>query len=136
MSASDRTVTALGHGRFLVDAGGRRTLAYGVTGPDADWVFVDGEVARFDRAATLPGGGRSGGSHTPDEDALSSPMPATVRAVLCAPGQQVARGDILVRLEAMKMELQISAPRDGTIAAVQCRPDDLVQPGVPLVTYA
>jgi biotin carboxyl carrier protein len=66
-------------------------------------------------------------------DELASPMPATVIAVTIAAGQRVTRGDILVRLEAMKMELPIVAPRDGTVGSVTCRAGDLVQPGVPLV---
>ena len=68
------------------------------------------------------------------EDALSAPMPATVTAVLVAPGATVSTGDTLVRLEAMKMELAIRAPVDGTVTGVACREGELVQPGRPLVT--
>ena len=68
-----------------------------------------------------------------DATALSSPMPATVAAVQVAPGQQVTAGDLLVMLEAMKMELPITAPRDGRVTAVNCQKGDLVQPGVQLV---
>ena len=60
-------------------------------------------------------------------------MPATVAAVHVKPGQQVARGDVLITLEAMKMELAIKAPRDGRVRTIACRAGDLVQPGVPLV---
>ena len=42
-------------------------------------------------------------------------------------------GDVVVLLEAMKMELPIRADTDGTVASVSCKPGDLVQPGVPLV---
>jgi acetyl-CoA/propionyl-CoA carboxylase biotin carboxyl carrier protein len=60
-------------------------------------------------------------------------MPATVAAIKVKPGQQVVKGDLLVMLEAMKMELPIKAPRDGRVTAVACRPGELVQPGVPLL---
>jgi 3-methylcrotonyl-CoA carboxylase alpha subunit len=60
-------------------------------------------------------------------------MPATVIGVSVAAGQVVTRGDVLVTLEAMKMEFALKAPRDGKVRAVQCRQGDLVQPGVPLV---
>jgi 3-methylcrotonyl-CoA carboxylase alpha subunit len=60
-------------------------------------------------------------------------MPATVVAINVAPGQAVAAGDVLVVLEAMKMELAVAAPHDGTVTAVACRVGELVQPGVPLV---
>ena len=66
--------------------------------------------------------------------ALAAPMPATVVATPAERGQAVRAGDVLVVLEAMKMELTIRAPRDGVVDALRCRRGDLVQPGVPLVT--
>ena len=60
-------------------------------------------------------------------------MPATVLAIAVQPGQRVAAGDVLLRLEAMKMELPVRAPRDATVIAVKCREGELVQPGVPLL---
>jgi biotin carboxyl carrier protein len=48
-------------------------------------------------------------------------------------GQQVARGETLLILEAMKMELPVRAPADGTVTAVNCIEGDLVQPGLPLI---
>jgi biotin carboxyl carrier protein len=60
-------------------------------------------------------------------------MPATVLRVEAAPGDAVRRGDTLVILEAMKMELPVRAPADGTVKAVHCQPGDLVQAGVPLI---
>ena len=52
------------------------------------------------------------------------------------PGDRVARGDTLIVLEAMKMELPLKAPVDGVIAAIACQVGDLVQPGIPLVELA
>ena len=68
-----------------------------------------------------------------DLDALCAPMPATVSAILAQPGAVVQAGDVLLRLEAMKMELAIRAPAAGRVATVHCRAGDLVQPGRPLV---
>ena len=68
-----------------------------------------------------------------DRDALCTPMPATVSAILVEPGQFVQAGDTLLRLEAMKMELAIRAPIDGRVKTVDCRVGDLVQPGRLLV---
>jgi 3-methylcrotonyl-CoA carboxylase alpha subunit len=56
-------------------------------------------------------------------------MPATVVSVMVEVGAHVTRGDTLVMLEAMKMELAIRAPRDGVVKAIHCQPGELVQPG-------
>jgi biotin carboxyl carrier protein len=50
---------------------------------------------------------------------LRAPMPAVVTAVLVEPGQQVKRGDILCRLEAMKMENEMASEADGTVKEVK-----------------
>jgi biotin carboxyl carrier protein len=62
-----------------------------------------------------------------------APMPATVVSIHASPGQNVARDEVLVTLEAMKMELPIKAPRAGRVTAVTCRQGELVQPGVRLM---
>ena len=49
---------------------------------------------------------------------MNSPMPGNVVKVECSVGQSVKAGDVLVVLEAMKMEIEVSAPVDGTVKAV------------------
>ena len=88
-----------------------------------------GVDANVDTAGARP----PGEPHEPGP-ALAAPMPATVVATPAERGQAVRAGDVLVVLEAMKMELTIRAPRDGVVDALRCRRGDLVQPGVPLVT--
>jgi urea carboxylase len=72
----------------------------------------------------------------PAEDALPegaiavrSPIAASVWSLACEPGAQVAEGDKLVVLEAMKMELNITAPSAGQVLELRCAPGALVQPG-------
>jgi 3-methylcrotonyl-CoA carboxylase alpha subunit len=60
-------------------------------------------------------------------------MPGTVLAIAVTTGQQVRTGDVLLTLEAMKMELPIRAPRDGVVTAINCTEGELVQPGILLV---
>jgi len=122
-------VTDLGHGRYLV--AGR--LAYAAGPPQARWVFLDGHVYVIDVRPAAGDPATAPDRRHDDELALASPMPATVAAVNVAPGQTVARGDVLVMLEAMKMELPIRAPRAGRVARVACKPGQLVQPGIALV---
>ena len=63
-------------------------------------------------------------------------MPATVIRLQTRAGDRVKRGDTLVVLEAMKMELPVRSNADGVVSAVHCREGDLVQPGVALIEIA
>jgi acetyl/propionyl-CoA carboxylase alpha subunit len=96
--------------------------------PDAPRVFLGGRVWELEIVAEE--GRRKRPASAGD---LEAPMPATVTAIVAAPGQHVRRGDILVKLEAMKMELPLRAPGDGVVVAINCSEGDLVQPGVTLV---
>ena len=51
-----------------------------------------------------------------NESHIAAPMPGAVSTVAVKPGQQVKAGDVLLTLEAMKMETSLSAPRDGKIS--------------------
>lgn len=120
-------VTSVGSGIYRVDDESRVWTVAIAGPPDNRWVWVDGMVARLDP----PSSGRSRGRTASDE--LSAPMPATVAKVLVQPGARVTRGDTLLMLEAMKMELPIRAPRDGVVKAVHCQQGQLVQPGTHLL---
>jgi 3-methylcrotonyl-CoA carboxylase alpha subunit len=61
---------------------------------------------------------------------LVSPMPGRVRQVLVGVGDTVARGQVILVLEAMKMEHSIRSPRDGVIAAIAHGQGELVEAGV------
>jgi len=74
----------------------------------------------------------NGGSIT----TIKSPMPGTVIAFKVIVGQQVKRGDVLLLLEAMKMENEIVAPQDGTIAALRVPASAAVNTGDALVDLA
>ena len=117
-------------GELLVHDGHRVSRVFAVTAGATIWVFHEGvtyEVAANPaarvRAAT------AGGS-------LTAPMPATVVDVKVSPGDTVTRGDILIVLEAMKMELPVRAPGDGRVVAVHCQPGQLVQPETSLIEIA
>lgn len=123
------TVIELGNGRYEVVSGDRRRLAYAVRRGAETWVWLEGVVYVLDRsgASVVP---RHRGD---DAGALAAPMPATVAAIRVELGQAVRAGDVLVTLEAMKMEMTVAAPRDGRVRTISCRVGELVQPGIPLV---
>ena len=67
-------------------------------------------------------------------EAVNAPMPGNINAVKVAAGQNVKKGDVLVILEAMKMENEIMAPRDGVVASVAVTKGATVNTGDLLVS--
>jgi propionyl-CoA carboxylase alpha chain len=119
------TVHHAGDGWIDFSRGGHRhrlhVLAAGdrvwVQGPDGDLALT--AVPRFPEDG--PGGQVAG--------ALVAPMPGTVLAVHAAGGDTVTAGQLLMIVEAMKMEHRITAPRAGTLREVRARPGDQVSAG-------
>jgi len=79
-------------------------------------------------------GDMSGGGQT--ADLVKAPLAGAIIRVLVSPGQQVASGEALLVLEAMKMETTVSATRDGVVAEVLVKAGDSVAVGDCLVTLA
>jgi biotin carboxyl carrier protein len=123
-------VERVGNGVYRVEVDGRMETVY-VAGPPHDrWAFCDGRVFRGDFSDA------SSARRTADEPgthALAAPMPATVISVHVKPGDRVVQGQLVMLLEAMKMELPIRAPRDGVVSAVHRRAGELVQADAPLL---
>ena len=65
---------------------------------------------------------------------VNAPMPGKILAVKANAGQAVKKGDVIIVLEAMKMENDIVAPQDGTIASVSCAVGDSVEAGALLAS--
>lgn len=121
---------------------GRHTVVVEVSGKRL-------EVSLPDRVASAPvGSGRpaqappSRRSHAATAsaaasgDAVKSPMQATVVKVAVEAGQQVVKGDLVVVLEAMKMEQPIQAHKDGVVGAIDATPGTTVGAGHPLLTIS
>ena len=121
-------VTRVGPGTYRVEHDGRQEIVY-VAGPrGSTWAYWNGDV--FHEAAPVEHA-EPARPHGPRM--LSSPMPATIIKVMAEPGAAFKRGDTLVVVEAMKMELPITAEHDGIVKAVLCHEGDLVQAGQTLV---
>ena len=106
---------------------GRRHQAVVDVGSHAVEVIHQGHRHVFERPDVFADHGPAAGDGT-----IVSPMPGTVLDVRVSEGQEVAEGDILGTLEAMKMELSLKAPFAGTVAEVGAAAGDQVALGARL----
>jgi len=135
-------------GTFALDAGGRRGAvgrrdgdALAIDGVrcrvpvvrdrDTFWVIVDGAAwpLRLVDPLTPPRSEGAGG------DRLVATMPGRIVGVQTEPGAAVKRGEVLLVLEAMKVQMRLTAPRDGVVAAVRAVLGDLVDDGDDLISF-
>ena len=88
-------------------------------------------------AGAAPAAGAvGGGAPVAGGEAIAAPLAGNVWKVLVQPGQQVAEGDVVLILEAMKMETEVRAPRAGTIGSVAAAEGSAVKVGDTLYTLA
>ena len=126
--AGTPTVTRIADGAYRVEHDGRSTVVYVAGPPENRWAFWNGRVFRVEEPAAAPRRVRGHVAH-----ALTAPMPATVIKVLVEAGASLRKGDTILVLEAMKMELPIRAAGDARVVAVNCKEGELVQPDTVLV---
>jgi 3-methylcrotonyl-CoA carboxylase alpha subunit len=79
----------------------------------------------------VPPGARGAG-----DDRVVAPIPARITHVLVHAGDSVTKGAALIMLEAMKMEITLTAPRDGTIDVIRYVVGDMVEEGTELIHFA
>jgi len=115
--------------RFTVEVGGKRleVALYEQTLEGRLEGRGEGDRRRRDRPRARAGGVASGAD-------LVAPMQGTIVKVAVEQGATVAAGDLVVVLEAMKMENRIAAHRDGTLTVLHVSPGDVVNAGDLLAT--
>lgn len=134
------------------DGEGRSPQVVAVTarqGPDGIWTGqLDGhswcalavpgalEVLLAGRRVRLETGQDASRSAEADGDSVVAPMPGVVVDVRVAPGDRVRRGDVLLLVEAMKMENRVVAPSERTVAEVRCTVGGTVTGGEVVVVFA
>lgn len=96
---------------------------------ESRWIAIDGQTYQATRIRHR----RKRRSSGQGDETLAATMPGQVMAVLVSAGEQVERGQTLILMEAMKMELRVTAPNDGTVARVLVGPGETVDRGQTLV---
>lgn len=108
---------------------GRKHKAVATKVGDVWWVHVNGQTMQFEVI-------EPGASSSDDEGGLSAPMPGKILEVHVSEGQSVKSGDVLMIMEAMKMEHKIVASSDGKVEAIHFKEGDQVPQGAELLTLS
>lgn len=87
------------------------------------WIHVDGQVHIYDPEQVSGGARKKTASHN---DEIQAPMPGKITKVFLKTGDRVSAGQVVLVMEAMKMEYSLKAPADGEVEKLDCRVGDQV----------
>jgi 3-methylcrotonyl-CoA carboxylase alpha subunit len=93
------------------------------------WVHLNGRTFTYEPAKKIRKNEKSGGRIAGD---ITAPMPGKIIKVSVSVGDKVKAGQVLLVMEAMKMEYTLKAPADGKISAINCKAGDQVALGAVL----
>ena len=130
-----RTGSAFTHEGMTIHTGdelwleidGRKHKAVATKVGDVWWVHVNGHTMQFEVI-------EPGASSSDNEGGLSAPMPGKILEVHVSEGQNVKSGDVLMVMEAMKMEHKIVASSDGIVETIHFKEGDQVPQGAELLS--
>ena len=117
------------NGVMRLNLNGRNVLLHAAKDRNRHFVALNGKSTLLEKT-TKSTTKRSSQAHAGD---LTASMPGQVIEVLVAEGDPVEKGQTLILLEAMKMEMRMKAPYDGTVRRVLCKIGDAVERGQLLV---
>jgi acetyl-CoA/propionyl-CoA carboxylase biotin carboxyl carrier protein len=129
-AASLRCHAVADYDGFLLTVAERTVSVLMAESGERAWLHVDGATYALTEAPPV----RATADEHDHDGELNSPMPGSVVAVAVAVGAPVREGDVVVVVEAMKMEHSLTAPFDGEIGALTVRIGDRVAVGQHLVT--
>ena len=93
--------------------------------PEAPKAHVEQAPKKTEKAATVG-----------DGELMSAPMPGTILDIMVTEGQTVKKGEIILILEAMKMENELAAPVDGTVVKIYTSRGESINAGDSILTIA
>ncbi|ENM5933250.1 sodium-extruding oxaloacetate decarboxylase subunit alpha [Vibrio mimicus] len=109
---------------------------YTITVNNQSYVVKVDEGGDLTHAAPAPSANNVPAPSTAEGENLAAPLSGNIWKIHAAAGDEVAEGDVLLILEAMKMETEIRAPRAGVISAIEVNEGDAVQVGDALLVLA
>src|SRR5690554_6409230 len=119
---------ASGPETYTVDVNGKKFVVAVTEGGEITQIQGEGGAAPAASAAPAPAAGEG--------EPVIAPLGGNIFKVLVSPGDAVEEGDVLIILEAMKMETEIRAPKAGTVGEVFIKVGDAVSPDDEMLTIA
>lgn len=110
-------------GRLELLIDGERVIAYVSSDNAKRWVTVNGRTVMLTKAS----GAKRSGAGQDQASELTAPMPGVIRGVNVGEGESVTKGQTLMVLEAMKMEIRIQAPFDGVVKSLAVKVGQTVE---------
>jgi acetyl/propionyl-CoA carboxylase alpha subunit len=127
LTLDDKTIEAevlhAENGKLDLVIDGQRLTAYVSSDNAKRWVTVNGQTFVLTKSS---GEKRSGHAHHAAGE-LTAPMPGQVRAVNVSDGDTVTKGQTLLVMEAMKMEIRVHAPFDGVVHSLTVKVGQTVE---------
>ncbi len=116
--------------RVSVDIDGQNQVGVVARGPDGtSWFHLNGRTFSLPAANRARRSGSKRAGETSDPLKICAPMPGKINALKVSAGAAVAAGDVLLVMEAMKMEYTIKSAIDGIVAEVLCAQAQQVELG-------
>jgi acetyl/propionyl-CoA carboxylase alpha subunit len=100
-----------------------RVTAYVSSDNAKRWVTINGRTSQLIKSS----GTKRSGVKQEHSGEMTAPMPGQVRAVNVSEGDAVTKGQTLIVLEAMKMEMKIQAPMDGVVSSISVEAGQTVE---------
>ena len=93
------------------------------------WLHADGETWTIAASARARRGPKSGAASSANPGEILAPMPGKIIKITAPQGSKVSKGDVVIVMEAMKMEYTLKADAGGVISEVRCTTGDQVPLG-------
>ena len=90
------------------------------------WVQFEGETFVLEESSARKRSGAAADDKSPD---IKAPMPGKITKILVARGEEVSKGQVVLMMEAMKMEYSLKAKFDGVVEAIHCQVGEQVPLG-------